>query len=83
VVPDGTDRPGVVARIAEVVPSSRGVDFVSALPAKGWTNATWLAGELVIRVAPTAGPRTCSEGLDWRRGFRCRLVIQTSLTRVF
>jgi aminoglycoside phosphotransferase len=32
------------------------VDFASAVPAKGWTNATWLAGEFAVRVAPTAGP---------------------------
>jgi aminoglycoside phosphotransferase (APT) family kinase protein len=56
VVPKGTDRPGLLARIAEDVLSSRGVTFASAVPAKGWTNATWLAGEFVVRVAPTAGP---------------------------
>jgi aminoglycoside phosphotransferase (APT) family kinase protein len=56
VVPDGTKRRGSVARIAEEVLSSRGVDFASAVLARGWTNATWLAGELVVRVAPSAGP---------------------------
>jgi len=56
VVPDGTSRRGSVARIAAEVLGSRGVDFASAVPAKGWTNATWLAGEFAVRVAPTAGP---------------------------
>jgi hypothetical protein len=56
VVPDGTNRRSSVAQIAAEVLGSRGVDFASAVPAKGWTNATWLAGEFVIRVAPTAGP---------------------------
>ena len=56
VVPDGTKRRGSVARIAEEVLSSRGVDFASAVLARGWTNVTWLAGELVVRVAPSAGP---------------------------
>jgi scyllo-inosamine 4-kinase len=56
VVPDGTNRQGPPAQIAEEVLSGRGVDFASAVPAKGWTNATWLADEFVIRVAPTAGP---------------------------
>jgi aminoglycoside phosphotransferase (APT) family kinase protein len=56
VVPDGTNRQGPPAQIAEEVLSGRGVDFASAVLAKGWTNATWLADEFVIRVAPTAGP---------------------------
>jgi hypothetical protein len=56
VVPDGTNWRGSVARIAEEVLSSRGVDFALAVPARGWTNATWLAGDLVVRVAPSAGP---------------------------
>jgi aminoglycoside phosphotransferase (APT) family kinase protein len=56
VVTDGTNRRGSVARIAEEVLSSRGVDFALAVPARGWTNATWLAGDLVVRVAPSASP---------------------------
>jgi aminoglycoside phosphotransferase (APT) family kinase protein len=56
VVPNGTDQPGWGARVAEEVISGRGVDFAAAVPAKAWSNATWLVGEFVIRVAPTAGP---------------------------
>lgn len=53
---DGTNWRGSVARIAEEVLSSRGVDFALTVPARGRTNATWLGGDLVVRVAPSAGP---------------------------
>ncbi|QUH02927.1 aminoglycoside phosphotransferase family protein [Saccharopolyspora erythraea] len=44
------------ARVAADVLTAHGQDFATAIRAIGWTNATWLAGELVIRVAQRPGP---------------------------
>ncbi|CAM02899.1 scyllo-inosamine 4-kinase [Saccharopolyspora erythraea NRRL 2338] len=54
--PDPMRPQPAAARVAADVLSAHGQDFTTAVRANGWTNATWLAGELVIRVAQRPGP---------------------------
>ncbi|MFD7655364.1 phosphotransferase family protein [Actinosynnema sp. NPDC059797] len=42
-------------RVAEEVLGRHGADFGSATRGRGWTNATWLAEDLVVRVAREPG----------------------------
>ena len=42
-------------RVAEEVLGKHGADFGGAERGRGWTNATWLTDELVVRVAATPG----------------------------
>ncbi|RKT82228.1 scyllo-inosamine 4-kinase [Saccharopolyspora antimicrobica] len=50
------DRTGSTSRVAAEVFGEHGVDLGDARRGTGWTNHTWLADELVIRVAPEPGP---------------------------
>ena len=44
-----------VARIAAQIFASYGVDFATARRAGGWSNATWIAGGLALRIATHKG----------------------------
>lgn len=50
-----TDIMNRVRRIADEIFARHGIDFLSAKRAGGWTNATWLAGDLALRVSVRPG----------------------------
>ncbi len=50
-----TDLMNRVRRIADRVFARYGIDFLTAKRAGGWTNATWLAGGLALRVSVRPG----------------------------
>jgi hypothetical protein len=71
VVPDGTNRQGPPAQIAEEVLSGRGVDFASAVPAQGLDQCHLVGG----RVRNTGGADSGSCGLaprGWTGGVSSR-----------
>ncbi|MEU9335362.1 phosphotransferase [Streptomyces sp. NPDC048290] len=53
--PAAMSAASVPYRVAEAVLRGRGADIRTAEPGRGWTNATWLAEDLVVRVARRAG----------------------------
>ncbi|PRX98966.1 phosphotransferase family protein [Allonocardiopsis opalescens] len=54
---EGSDPPrSAAARVAAEVLAARGLGLADASPGRGWTNATWLTREFVVRVARRPGP---------------------------
>ncbi|MFE2044908.1 phosphotransferase family protein [Streptomyces sp. NPDC059477] len=53
---DATDRTSVPHHVAEAVLREHGADIRAAERGRGWTNATWLGEDLVVRVAREPGP---------------------------
>lgn len=56
VVTDGGSIGGAAQRVAEEVLTRHGVDLARAWRGRGWTNATLLTDDLVVRVALEPGP---------------------------